>query len=36
MLRTLKMLSGSRKSEEYIEMALKAMGIDVSSCDIED
>lgn len=30
------MLSGSRKSEEYIEMALKAMGIDVSSCDIED
>jgi len=35
-IRNLKLLSGSRKSEEYIEMKLKAMEIDLNNLEIED
>ena len=35
-IRNLKTLSGSRKSEEYIAMKLKAMDIDLSNAQIED
>ena len=34
MIRDLKMLSGSRKSEEYIEMKLKSMNIDIQNMQI--
>ena len=35
-IRNLKLLSGSRRSEEYIEMKLKAMEIDLNNLEIED
>ena len=34
MIRDLKMLSGSRKSEDYIEMKLKSMNIDIQNMQI--
>lgn len=36
LIRNLKVLSGSRKSEDYIGMKLKAMDIDLNNIQMED